>query len=161
MAKIAKKVVHFDIGQVEFEFVNGEVVIGTLSDFPAEMVTRLATHGLSQKLGDSYASAGDKGMTVEGCAQGVRDIIANLHQSVWSAGGGSGTSILAEALARLTGQSVPDCTAILQAKGKDFAKELGKRKDVKSAVADIRAERLRAKSDATPDGDAADLNELF
>ena len=51
-----KKSVNVENELVAFAFEN-EMVEFRLADLSAEMVTRLALHGLSQKLGDSYADS--------------------------------------------------------------------------------------------------------
>ena len=51
-----KKSVNMENELVTFAFEN-ETVEFKLADLSAEMVTRLALHGLSQKLGDSYADS--------------------------------------------------------------------------------------------------------
>ena len=159
MAKIAKKVV--SESGVVWTFANGRVVSVDVTTLPASMQLHLAVHGMSAKGGDSYASAGDKGLTLDDCADGVEAIIANLRNEIWSAGGGSGSSILAEALAELTSKSVDDCVTVLAAMSDDARKELRKRPDVKAAIATIRANRARAKLAGTQDGDATDLADLF
>lgn len=159
MAKIAKK--EIQARSVTFTFTNGSEVFCPLATLPEEIRDRLAVHGLSQKLGDSYASAGDKGMTLDDCAAGVRDIYQNLQNGIWSAGGGSGVSILAEALARVVGESVEAAILIIQEKGDEWKKGLAKRDDIKSAVADIRAERAKAKLAGQSGGSVDDLKELF
>ncbi len=159
MAKIAKK--EITENGVVFSFANGEVVLATVAAMPEEILYRLAIHGLSQKLGDSYASAGDKGLTVADCADGVRDILRNLTEGIWSASGGTGSSILAEALAALTGKELGECAKILTAMPDDAKKALAKRDDVKAAVAEIKAARARAKLAGQSGGDIDDLTGLF
>lgn len=159
MAKIATKAVS-EAG-VTWTFTNGRVVSVDVTTLSAAMQLRLAVHGMSAKGGDSYASAGDKGMTLADCADGVEDIIANLRNEIWSASGGSGISILAEALARVVGESVEAAVLIINEKGDEWKKGLAKRDDIKSAVADIRAERAKAKLAGQSGGSVDDLKELF
>ena len=47
---------------VRFTFDNGETFPADLHALPEAMIYRLAVHGLSQKLGDSYAGAKGKGI---------------------------------------------------------------------------------------------------
>ena len=65
MAKIANKIVGEEA--VTFEFANGEQVVARLDALTPEMVKRLAIHGLSQKMGDSYARAAGAGDAIEKC----------------------------------------------------------------------------------------------
>jgi len=159
MAKIATKKV--DGSVVTWTFVDGGIVAIDVTELPREMLVRLAAHGMSQKGGDSYASASDKGLTIGDCSDGVADIIENLRNGVWSATGGSGTSILAEALAELTGESVDAAVTLIASKDDAWKKGLAKRPDIKAVVARIKAERAQAKADGVSDGDADDLTDLF
>ncbi len=159
--KIAKK----EVGEngVKFTFSNGSIVKATLSGIPQEMLKRLAIHGLSQKLGDSYASANDKGWSVQDCADGVAEILSGLRAGIWSQSGGSGVNILAEAIARMLDKTAEECATILAAMSDDDRKETAKRDDVKAMVATIKAERAKARLAATPGAgdDVDDLQEMF
>lgn len=160
MAKIANKVKGTSI--VTFSFSDGQTVVADLTTFPEEIVMQLAVHGMSQKGGDSYASANDNGLTIADCADGVRDIIGNLASGVWSAAGGSGSSINAEAMSRITGESLEACAEVIAAMDEDEVKALLKRADMKAMVARIKAERAEVRADAAAgDADASDLAGLF
>ena len=69
---------------------NGVCVELGLDELKPEIVTRLALHGLSQKLGDSAAnfSKEENFHGAFGAMQGTAD---NLLQEVWTAKGGGGT----------------------------------------------------------------------
>ncbi len=160
MGKIATKDV--DGTQVLFNFVNGRRIIIDVATLPPEMVMQLAVHGMKQKGGDSYASADDKGMSVDDCADGVLAIIDNLQRGVFNAGGDRATGgIVAEALARITGQDSEKCRAVVKAMDPAQLKELRKRADVKAAMLAIQAERAKARVPDTVSGDTGDLFGLF
>lgn len=85
MSRITKSV-NIDEMAVVFNFGHGPVQF-RVDELPQEMVDRLILHGLSQKLGDSYASAGSTGADPYECAQKVWD---NLVEGNWGAERGSG-----------------------------------------------------------------------
>ena len=159
MAKIATKTP--GATGVTFLFSNGETVVADVAALPSDMILRLAIHGMSQKGGDSYASANDKGLTLAECAEGVRDIVANLANGIWSAAGGTGSSINAEALSRITSEDMDACVKAIDGMSEDARKELIKRPDMKAAIARIKAERAEARADDTAAVDSSDLNGLF
>lgn len=164
MAKIADKMVDVARRAVVFSFVNGETVTARLDDLPQEMRDRLALHGMSQKGGDAYASAGDKDMSVADCADAVRSIVGNLQAGVWSAGRTAGPGgAVAEALMRLTGRSAEEVAEVLASMSKEGLAELKRRPDMKAELARIAAERAEAKARATAGGAGTgdDLGALF
>ena len=63
----AKKIVDEKARSVRIEFRTGEIVLQEVAKLPAEIQNRLTLHGLSQKLGDSYASISDIGESIEAC----------------------------------------------------------------------------------------------
>jgi hypothetical protein len=148
---------------VKFTFSNGTIIMATLDGIPFEMKERLAVHGLSQKLGDSYASANDKGWSVQDCADTVAEILHGLRAGIWSQAGGSGVNIMAEAIARMLDKTAEQCAEILAAMTDDERKEMAKRDDVKAMVAQIKAERAKARLAATPGAgdDVEDLQAMF
>lgn len=158
MAKIAKKVIGYN--EVIFTFTNGVDLVADLTMLTQDIINRLALHGLSQKLGDSYASANEKGWSVDECYDQAANVFNNLKDGNWAVSGGSGTNILAEAVARITGLDVDECAAKVRGMTDGERKELAKRADVKAVVLDIKAERAKAKVKDT-DADASDLADLF
>lgn len=159
MSKIAKKVL-VD-GGVRFEFADGSEMVAKLRDLPQEIVDRLAIHGLSQKIGDSYAGANDKGWSVADCRDQALNVLNNLIDGVFNAGGGSTGGILAEAVAALTGKDLDEVREVIRAMSEDQVKALRKRVDVKAEVARIQAERAQARAASQSGGDATDLEDLF
>ena len=158
MAKIAKKVLGTD--GVDFEFANGNILTAHLGSIPEHIITRLAVHGLSQKIGDSYASANEKGWTIQECHERATEVLQTLIEGNWSASGGSGINILVEAVARITGLDIDLCAMRIGNMTDAQQKELAKRADVKAMVATIKAERAKAKV-KDGDTDASDLADLF
>lgn len=90
-----KKNVNVAERSVSFTYADGGLRVYSLDDLTMDMITRLALHGLAQKLGDSYAGRDDH----EDCTEAVW---GNLLEENWGATRGSGLEDkLAEAEERL------------------------------------------------------------
>lgn len=150
MAKVCKKSV-LDNG-VKFAFTDGQEMTCSLTDLPDDIVHKLAIHGLSQKVGDSYASA----ETVSLAFQAARATWGNLTAGVWAAKSQSG-GMLAEVLCRMTGASPEHIATKLGAMSEDELKVLKKSPKVVAALAELRAERARAAAGSGDGDDALDL----
>ncbi len=115
---MAKKVINLEAATVAFDFskdklANGEagpVIVLAAKDVPGfGTVTGTALHallhGLSQKIGDSYANAKNQPNPVDWAVKQVSDLIESIRKAVWNAGrsgeGVSRVSILARALHRI------------------------------------------------------------
>lgn len=140
--KFSEKEYDLDTGLVSFTFGNGvtlEVDSNTLS---TEMQKQLMLHGISQKVGDSYAGAkGDYDKAVE-AAKGVID---QLTQGVWRAGRGEGEARprlgeLAAAIARIKGVDYDKAMAAVEKATDEQRKAWRGNVKVKATIAQIRAE---------------------
>ncbi len=153
MGKIAKKVPIE--GGIQIEFENGEELALRLDELDDVIIRKLAVHGLSQKVGDSYAGAESIAEAV-GLAHGVW---TNLKAGLWGAKVSRGGKIV-EAIHRVTGKTVEECLELWQ--GMDDAKQKALRKhaDVKHELAVMEMERAAALAEAAGDSDD-DLNDLF
>lgn len=153
---IAKKDVHEDMTGVTINFTDGTPLTVNLSDLPDEMLTHLALHGLSQKLGDSYSGEQDVA-AARALATAVFD---RLKEGNWKAvregGGGGRISDLAQALANVTGQSLEDCVTKLADMEKDQKAGLRKHAKIKAELAKIAAERAQAAADKAASGESDD-----
>lgn len=136
-AKKAVKTVNDD--GVVIEFTHGEPINLALSQLSDEMKVKLCVHGLSQKLGDSYAGA---------TAEEARDICAGVAQDLldgkWSsrvAGAGGRTTLLAQALALATGEVLEACVAKLAEMDDETKKSVRNHPHIKSAMATIKAQK--------------------
>ena len=132
---------------VTFEFADDTSIVARVDDMDEAMVMRLAVHGLSQKIGDSYASASNVAEAVEK----AQDTLDMLLAGDWSVGRESGGGILVEALKRATGQDLEECARIIKGMDDAAKKELKKHPGVASKLADITAERAKAKADKLAD----------
>lgn len=157
--KIASKDILEDLTGVVISFADGETVEVKTTDLSDEIFTRLALHGLSQKLGDSYSGEGD--ITV--ARTKVEGVVTRLKAGDWKAtreGGGGRITALAQALARVTGRTVAEATAVIDGMTKEAKASLRKHSGIKVALADIAAEK--AKEAAEKDsGGAEDLAALL
>jgi hypothetical protein len=134
-----------------------EVFTFDLTKISAEMLERLALHGASQKIGDSYAGAKDSGEDPLAYAKAaIQDTIKQLYSKenggndTWSvARSGSGaprTSILIQAYAQVKGVSIEDAQETIGALNDDEKKVVAGTKKVAAAMAQIRAEAAAAKA---------------
>lgn len=155
MAKIASKVM--GEGFVRFEFADGEFLQCDAKDISGDIITRLVLHGVSQKVGDSYAGAESIG-EARLVAQAVWN---NLKTGIWAAKAARGGKIV-EALHRATGQPLDVCLEKWADLPEGKQKALRKHPDIKRALADIEAERAAALAEAAvPSDDTPDLSGLF
>lgn len=166
---------------VAFAFPDGETVTIRLSELPREMVERLAVHGLSQKGGDSYASAGSEENPLGAAKEWLKATLEDLRKGAWrvTTAGGFRATMLARALARVTGQTVEAAQAVVDLNseldddgkpsenGKAWLKKMRANEQIKAATAAITLEDQKAKEAklkaqaAKAGGDAGDLAALF
>ena len=144
-----------DVVQTRLDFVNGETRLFTI---PASLLARFAAHGAEQKLGDAIAGETDIGDAV----LSVDDLMARLNAGEWnitrSAGGFSGTSILAQALIEATGKSREEIMAYLGSKSQSEKLALRRSAKLKPFIDKLEAEKAKT-SKSTVDTDAL-LGEL-
>lgn len=154
--KCTKKV-REDLSGVDFDFVDGTSLGIALSDLPEEIVKNLALHGLSQKVGDSYAGT----ETVEDAISQANGVAARLKAGDWKAAreGGGGRpkiTLIVEALHRATGKELEECRELVASMEDDAVKELKKHPQVHAHITAINAERAaeRAAKAAEDAGDS-------
>lgn len=158
-ASIAKKVTAEDLSGVTIKFEDGQDLVANLADLPEDMLTHLALHGLSQKLGDSYSGEQD----ISTARALASNVLERLKEGNWAAvreGGGGKISDLAHALSAVTGQPIEACTEKLAGMEKADKSGLRKHPKIKAELARIAAERAaeaEKKAEAAPDLDFANL----
>ena len=143
MAKKASKKVT-DSG-VEITFESGEVVAVQLSDLSEGIITKLALHGLSQKVGDSYAGA-ELAEAHELAGNVIERLVAGEWTQAREGGGTSRVSMLVEALAAATGKDNDEALEVVKGMSEDQKKELKKHPAIAKELATIAAERAVAKA---------------
>ena len=140
--RFCSKEYDMDTGVVEFTFGNGKVLTIDSNSVPEETRKQLMLHGISQKVGDSFA--GVKGNFVEGVAN-AGDTIAQLLAGVWKSDreGDARPRLaeLAEAIARIKGVELEAATKAVEAGTDEQRKGWRSNAKVKSVIATIRAEK--------------------
>jgi len=145
MAKVASKVK--GDGFVRFEFADGEYLQCDIEDLAsADIIGELALHGISQKVGDSYAGAA----SVQEARAAAVAVWGNLKAGLFNVKVQRGGKIV-EALHRITGKGFDECLAKWNGMGDDAQKALRKHPDVKRVIAEMDVERLEAQAgDSVP-----------
>lgn len=149
------------------------------------MAVRLIVHALSQKIGDSYANASKAENPLAFAQEQIAGTIKQIKEGLWrvvSEGGVGRASLLARALARVTGKSVEEAQGVVDLNsdldddgkpseaGKAWLKAMRADARLKNAMDEINKEDAKAKlealekkgklaEDAT--GDKLDLATLF
>jgi hypothetical protein len=143
--RLAKKVVDRETGVVRIEFTDGTKVEVNVNELSEDVRALAAFHGISQKLGDSYAGA-DSVDEARESAEAVRD---NLLAGNWTAGregGGGGVSILVQALFEATqheGRTLEDCQELVADMSDEQRKGLRQLPQIKANMDRIAAERAQ------------------
>lgn len=166
MAKvtIAGRKYDFEKGTVTFTFANGKSETLNPKEFPDHIQANLALNGLSQKTGDAFADA--KGNPETAYASFIASVNA-LREGKWrqrAAGeGGAKSTLLVEALARATGQTIEASAAVVEGLDKDGRKVLRQHEQIAAMLVTIEQERLAAKAMKLKaiSGDAPNLAALF
>ena len=158
---------------VVITFPDGARAARALDGLSSDVITRLAVHGLSQKLGDSFANA-SKAENPSGWAkQRVADVIAQLEAGEWRVVSEAGPTVtlLGRALARATGHTVEESMAVIRDKEesldedayKAWTKAMRAGAKIRKATAEIKAEDAAKALAAAPKdtGTGEDLANLF
>lgn len=147
-----RKVVNEAARSVTFQTVDDEgkvqrEQVAELAKCNEETTFRLALHGISQKVGDSYSGAGDEADPVAFAEACIEETIAQLYAGDWrvTGGGGPRVSDLAKALSRLNGKSVEDNQKALAEASDEQKKAMRKHPKVALALAEIAEESAKAR----------------
>lgn len=151
--KIAKKTVADTF--VSFAFANGHVLTCDVDDLNDDITARLALHGMSQKIGDSYASS----ESVDAAIAAATEVWENLKKGIWATRATGGK--LAAALSRATGKPIEDCIGKLATMDDKAKAGLRKHPDIKRALAEIELEAAEKAAKAATDADTGELTGLF
>lgn len=136
--KIASKKV--DGNKVVFTWADGKAFEADVTKLSKEIVHRLALHGLSQKLGDSYASA----ESLAEAKENLSDVWDTLAEGKWTSTR-SGGNIIVEALSRIMKISVEQAQENYDELDQEQKATIAKDQRVKYTVSVIKSERLQAK----------------
>jgi hypothetical protein len=143
--KFCDKEYDMDSGIVTFTFGNGEVVTCDSNQIPEDTRKQLMLHGISQKVGDSFA--GVKGNYAEGIGN-AKDTVTQLLAGVWKAAREDDArprlAELAEAIARIKQVPLEAATKAVEAGTEDQRKAWRSNAKVKAVIAQLRAEKAAA-----------------
>ena len=143
MAKIATKSITGN--ELTISFVGAGTLDVNLFDMSEDMIQRLAMHGLSQKLGDSYSGA-LSGKDAERLAQ---EVYERLKKDIWASRSSTG-SLAAEVLARAVGVDIATAAAKWAEMDDKTKASVKKHPSYQVARAEILAERAAATKTSTP-----------
>jgi len=150
--KVAEKDYDEETGVFSIVFADGKAAEVELDSLPNKIQRLLALHGLSQKLGDSYASV--KGDVAAAQAK-FEAVLTQLQAGEWKkareAGeGGSKITELAEAIARFKGLTdaagVEKANKVVAAASKEQIATWRANTKLKAIIAQIRAEKAAARA---------------
>lgn len=142
-----------DATALELRFTNKKTVTVDFTKLPANIAAAAMRHGISQKVGDSFASS----ESVDDAEAAARETLAQLMAGDWNTRT-SGSGVLAEAVARVQKVPVDKAQAIIAKMTPDKLAAVKAHPDVKAALATIAAERAAARAKSTKsDVNLADL----
>lgn len=142
MATIAKKD-PYDNG-VKFRFMNGEVLDCNIDNLPDDIKRKLLIHGISQKVGDTYAGA----ETLDDAIAGAKETWKMLTQGDWTTGRAATGGLWVDAIAKAANLDRETALSFWLEKDDKQRKDLKAHPAVKAAYAVLQAERAKAKADA-------------
>lgn len=158
---MTKKTTNPEAQAVTFDFEDETpVLVVSLDQFSVEIITKLALHGLSQKCGDSYASAAKAiegtDMTASQYARGqVEAVVKQLVEGDWTTrtpGAGGAVTDLARAISEVLGEPIEDSVTRLADSSDEEKKALRAHPAVKAVLDRLRAERAAAKAQESAKG---------
>lgn len=138
----AHKMIDADGCSVTWYFADGAMARLRTANFPPEIQQRLMLHGIAQKFGDSYASA----TTVMEARNNFDTLVAQLMGGDWerkrTPGDGAG-SLLARAIAEVTGESVADVKKLIEGLTAAERKALELDEEYRPVIERLRAEAVK------------------
>jgi hypothetical protein len=155
--KLATKETDAEAGLLLVSFAHGEDLSISLSEVPEKILTELALHGLSQKVGDSYSGEKDP----QEAKAKAEDVIDRLKSGDWVKArlrGEGSTSLTVEAIAAIKGKSVSAIKEVWAGLPEDTKKAVRNDPAIKAKMAAIKAERLQSKADEASDSEEGALS---
>ena len=141
-----------DVTELNMVFTSGDTLRVALGDLPESIVSAAAWHGISQKIGDAFASAkGDAGAAFES-ASALLEVLASGDWVQKGESAGPAPTMILEAIIRgieATGEVVDDARRVgIVEKLKDKATRKGALENpaIAAHYETIRAERAQAKA---------------
>ena len=149
---------------VTLNFTDETQIVAALASIPNEIKTRLCLHGLSQKLGDSYAGAESVADAFAAATRVLKDLVEGNWKTAREGGtGGVRTTLLAEALARVasaqTGEevTVEQAREVIEGMNDDEKKAVRNDSAIQVSISEIKLERAQADAAEKP----SDIKSLF
>lgn len=146
--KVARKDYDAENGTFSITFADGASSEVQIDSLPSNIVRMLALHGLSQKLGDSYASV--KGDVAE-AKKRYEAVLTQLQAGEWKQAreggeGGAKVTELAEAIARFKNAPIEKANAVVAKATDEQVKAWKANAKIKAIIAQIRAEKAAARA---------------
>jgi len=142
--RTATKSLAEDFSSVTVTFANDEARTVILEELPETIVAHLAAHGLSQKIGDSYAGLGDDlPKAIENVDRVIKDLMNDSWTTRTAGSGGPRITQLVEALVRVSGRTLDECQTVVENLETDERKALRNSDPIKLAVAEIKLEKAQ------------------
>ena len=152
VARVKKAAVSIDGTTLTIDFTDAGSVVLDATTLSKEVKASLLMHGLKQKICDSYS--GIRGQEAETVAQAVADQLSAGNWAVvrQSSGGAVRGTLLAEAIARISGKALEEVTVQLAGlgesdAGKEQLKLLRQDAQVKRTIAEIKLEKATKESE--------------
>lgn len=176
--EIAKKAIRDDATGVDFNFSDGTVLPAEIANLPelinykgrqVPMLAFLACHGMSQKIGDSYAgSAGDVSKAIDWAQATIETLYGGDWSEAREGGGVDRPTRVVKAVMRVLtnlGKAFDEASLVTKYKSKEARDKAMARADVKAAYDEIALEEAQARADASKakaaeSTEAADVDEL-
>lgn len=136
---------------LKFEFEDKTEMSVDFSKLSQDIKIRAMFHGISQKVGDSYAGAAkaEEGALAY-AKRAVSETLAQLYAGDWrsaSEGGPKAPSDLAVAMARVSGKTPEACQAFVGTLTDEEKKTWRKKAKIAAALATIAAEKAKARAE--------------
>lgn len=136
-------------GVIQFTFEDNTVQTIDVNALSDDTKFRALVHGISQKVGDSYAGAKAEENPLAFAKKAAEETIAQILRGDWrapSAGGGPRVTDLATALSRVTGKPLEESVEYVGTLDDTQTKELRGKAKIKAMLAAITAEKAVAKA---------------
>ncbi len=142
-AKVCTKKTNAD-GSVTFTFANEETRVVNPSEYPKDIIDHATSHGFSQKLGDTFAGAGNESDPVAYAINQFDALNDGLKKGDWSTrtpGGEPRTTLLVEACAEIRDVTVDEMREFINGLSDDDKKALRGDPRVKAQIDAIKARK--------------------
>jgi hypothetical protein len=142
---------------IRFDFRNGKTL--TLHLRP-DMIPKYAAHGAEQKGGDEIAGVED----LDDAVLAVEELISRLNNGEWTVkregSGMSGTSVLLQAIVKVTSKPLDAVKAYLATKSQAQKLAIRESDKFRVAVAEIEAEKAKGKTKVDITADLVELDNI-